>query len=115
MALRAELGMVAAGVAPAVGALGLTLWDASWKGGAFSLNLFKCCLASTCFVAVAVAATGGPLPLCARCGCLAVLAYAFPKPYTLLLTHAVSTAALRVDLFTASWRRRCPSGTLNAA
>jgi hypothetical protein len=67
MSIRAELGVAAAAVAPGVGALGLTLWDTHWKGGPFSLNLFKCCIASVAFVTVAVAASGGSAALCSRC------------------------------------------------
>eukprot|EP00959_Pyramimonas_sp_CCMP1952_P461834 9482251-Pyramimonas_sp.AAC.1 len=56
--VRAELGALAAAGAPAVSAVGLVLWDRAWGGSAFALNLFKCALASSCFIIFALAAEG---------------------------------------------------------
>ena len=47
-------GIGAALTAPLVMTLGFLLWDDHWKGSAFSLNLFKCTLASIGFLILSV-------------------------------------------------------------
>jgi drug/metabolite transporter (DMT)-like permease len=53
-------GILAALASPLVMTLGFILWDNHWGGSAFSLNLFKCNLASLGFLVVSVATRSEP-------------------------------------------------------
>ena len=46
------LGILSACSAPFLMVLGFMIWDDSWNGSAFALNMFKCCLAGIGFLAV---------------------------------------------------------------
>jgi len=48
------IGIFAALAAPLFQVTGFVIWDGTWTGSAFALNLFKCTLASTGFLIVAV-------------------------------------------------------------
>ena len=50
-----ELGIVASLSAPLVMTIGFMVWESHWKGSAFSLNLFKCNLASLGFLVIVLA------------------------------------------------------------
>lgn len=50
------LGAIAAATAPAFMTIGFIVWENNWYGSAFSLNLFKCNLASVGFVVASLAA-----------------------------------------------------------
>jgi drug/metabolite transporter (DMT)-like permease len=54
------LGVAAAVVAPLVTTLGFIVWDNNWTGSAFSLNLFKCNLASIWFLVASLATRVSP-------------------------------------------------------
>lgn len=46
--------ILAAGITPFLGATGCILWDRSWLGSQFSLNLFKVCFGAVVFTAFCV-------------------------------------------------------------
>jgi len=48
-------GLLAALAAPLIMTVGFFVWDNNWTGSAFSLNLFKCNLASLGFLALSIA------------------------------------------------------------
>jgi drug/metabolite transporter (DMT)-like permease len=48
------LGVTAALGGPFIMTIAFILWDDHWKGSAFALNLFKCCMASVGFLIVAL-------------------------------------------------------------
>lgn len=62
---ESELGLLAAALAPALSALGLTTWDKTWRGSCFMLNLGKCSVAASWFVLVAIS-TDGLVPFLTR-------------------------------------------------
>jgi drug/metabolite transporter (DMT)-like permease len=49
-----SLGVSAAVFAPLVMTLGFLVWENTWTGSTYSLNLFKCCLASLWFLLVSI-------------------------------------------------------------
>jgi len=53
------LGVAAALAAPFVMTIGFIVWDNCWKGSAFSLNLFKCNLASIGFLILSLTTRSG--------------------------------------------------------
>jgi drug/metabolite transporter (DMT)-like permease len=54
--LHPRSGVAAATIAPFFMAVGFFIWDSQWKGSAFCLNLFKCSVASSMFLVIAVVA-----------------------------------------------------------
>lgn len=55
------LGLFAGLCSPLTMTIGFFIWDKVWKGSPFSLNLFKCSLASAMFLAVALGIHSGAL------------------------------------------------------
>ena len=49
------LGVGAALISPLAMTIGFYVWGEHWNGSAFSLNLFKCTLASSLFILTAMA------------------------------------------------------------
>lgn len=56
---RSTAGIAAAVSSSLLTTVGLFLWDRSWRGSAFALNLFKCSLASLLFAGVLALRPGG--------------------------------------------------------
>lgn len=62
MASPFALGVSAAATAPFVMTLGFIFWDNHWRGSTFSLNLFKCNLASVAFLIASLSTRPRPFP-----------------------------------------------------